>query len=156
MRIKRREMFPNIEFVQKEMERLFNDMLGPYHASGMFCSRDAWRPPTDVYETKDGLVVKMELAGMREHEIEVVLDERTLLISGVRPDDRPPERIAYHQMGINYGPFCIQVFLPWSIQEEGVSANYEDGLLKIHLPCRKREAEPSRRIEIQVQEEQKE
>lgn len=153
MRIKRREVFPNIEFVQREMERLFNDMLGHYHTSGMYCSRDAWRPPTDVYETKDGLVVKMELAGMREHDIEIVLDERTLLVSGARPDQRPSERIAYHQMGVNYGAFCVQIFLPWPIQEDAVSANYEDGFLRIYLPRRVREAEPPRRVEIQVGEE---
>ena len=152
MRIKRRELFPNIEFVQREMERLFNDMLGHYHTSSIFCPRDAWRPPTDVYETRDGLVIKMELAGMREHEIEIILDEQTLLVSGNRPDHRPPERIAYHQLGVNYGPFCVQIFLPWPIQDDAVRAQYEDGYLKIHLPRRTREANSPRRVEIQAQD----
>lgn len=151
MEIKRRSLFHDMEYMQREMERLFTDMWGR-RASGVFCSHEAWRPPTDVYETPEGLVVKMELAGMQDQEIEVVLNEKTLVVSGLRPDDHPPERISYYQMGVNYGPFCVQVFLPWPVQEDAVSAAYEDGFLMIRLPRRTRELETPRRVQIRVGE----
>jgi HSP20 family protein len=151
MRIIRRVVFQDLEFVQREMERLFSDMWGR-HTGGVYCPQETWRPPTDVYETQAGLVVKMELAGMREKEIDVILDERTLTVSGFRPDDRPAEQLSYHQMGVNYGPFCVQIFLPWPVQEDAVEATYEDGFLRIHLPRRVSPGQEARRVEINVDE----
>lgn len=153
MHIKRRNLFQDAEIMQREMERLFNDMWGR-RTVGMHCPHDAWRPPTDVYETPDGLVVKMELAGMREQDIEVVLDKKLLLISGSRPDDRPRERMSYYQMGVNYGHFCVQIFLPWPVHEDGTTATYEDGFLKISLPRRTGQDETARRVEITVEEKE--
>ncbi len=151
MRIRRLDFFQDLEIMQRQMERLFNDMWGLHPAGAP--SHETWRPPTDVYETPEGLVVKMELAGMRERDIEIVLDEKTLLISGYRPDDRPSERIAYYQMGVNYGPFRVQIFLPWPVQEDAISAAYDDGFLLIRLPRRTRESEVIRRVEVKVEEE---
>lgn len=151
MRIRRGDLFQDIELMQREMERLFNDMWGR-HAPGVYCSHETWRPPTDVYEVPGALVVRIELAGMHDQDIEVVLDERMLLISGLRPDNRPHERISYYQMGVNYGPFCVQIFLPWPVQEEGVTATYEDGFLEVRLPRRARVEESARRVEIRVEE----
>ena len=152
MRIKRGDLFQDIEIVQRQMERLFSDMVG-HHTTGVSYAQETWRPPTDVYETAAGLVVRMELAGMREGDIDVVLDERTLLVSGYRPENRPHERISYYQMGVNYGHFRLEIFLPWPVDEDGVTANYEDGFLEIHLPRRGQDEEPARRVEIPVQEE---
>jgi HSP20 family protein len=144
-------LFQDVDFMQREMERLFNDMWGR-HPGGMFCPRETWRPPTDVYETPAGLVVKMELANMREREIDVVLDGKTLTVAGYRPDDHHPERISYYQMGINYGHFCVQIFLPWPVQEDAVTASYEDGFLKIRLPRRTHEGSEVKHVEIKVGE----
>ena len=152
MQIKWGNPFQGIELLQQEMERLFNDMWGQYLPTAS-CRREAWHPPTDAYETTGGLVIKVELAGMRDREIEIVLDERVLVISGVRPSERPPHCISYHQMGVNYGPFCIQVFLPWPVDREGVQATYEDGFLEIYLPRRRTEQEAGRRVRIPVTEE---
>lgn len=153
MRIRRGDLFQDMDVVQREMERLFTDMWGR-HAAGMFCPQETWRPPTDVYETASGLVIKMELAGMKEGDIEVVLDEKTLLVSGYRPENQPRERISYYQMGVNYGQFCLQIFLPWPVDEDGVTAKYEDGFLLILLPRRTHDKEQGRRVEIPVKDEQ--
>lgn len=153
MRIRRSDLYQDLELVQREMERLFSDMWGR-HPSGLLCAQDTWRPPTDVFATATDLVVKIELAGMREQDIDVVLDDKMLLVSGFRPDNRPLERLSYFQMGVNYGHFCLQIFLPWPVDEEGATANYEDGFLEIHLPRRSREPEEAaRRVEIAVRDE---
>ena len=153
MRIKRGDLLRDSEVVQREMERLFSDMWGR-HPSGLLCAQDTWRPPTDVFETASDLVVKVELAGMREQEIDVVLDDKMVLVSGFRPENRPLERMSYYQMGVNYGHFCLQIFLPWPVDEAAVTANYEDGFLEIHLPRRSHEAgEPGRRVEIPIHDD---
>jgi HSP20 family molecular chaperone IbpA len=92
----------------------------------------AWDPPTDVYENDRGLIVQMEIAGMREEDFSITLDERTLMVEGVRTDPEPKR--AYHQMEIRYGEFGIEVCLPWAVSAEEVEAVYEAGFLRVLLP----------------------
>lgn len=92
-----------------------------------------WRPPTDVIETADRLIVVVEIAGMRDGEFNVTLQDRRLVISGVRQRNNQ-ERIAYHQMEVRYGEFRTEVSLPWSVGRDNVSAIYRDGFLHVELP----------------------
>jgi len=91
-----------------------------------------WSPPTDSYETEEAYIVRMEIAGMREDDFEVTIENNTLLISGIRPD--LPERRAYHQMEIRFGKFATTINLPNPINTESASAEYKDGFLIIKLP----------------------
>jgi HSP20 family protein len=91
-----------------------------------------WRPPTDVYETDEAVVVRVEIAGMRNGTFAISLEDRLLLIRGTRADT--PERRAYHQMEVPFGEFNTTVDLPVSVQTEQVDATYFDGFLKIVLP----------------------
>jgi HSP20 family protein len=92
----------------------------------------AWRPPTDVFETEDLVIVRVEIAGMHETDFSIVLDGRYLSIRGVRQD--VPERRAYHQMEIRFGEFVVDVEMPASVDAENVNAIYQNGFLKIILP----------------------
>ena len=91
-----------------------------------------WRPPTDVFETEEAIVVRVEIAGMEESEISIVLQDRSLVIHGVRQD--VSERRAYHQMEISFGEFVSEIELPDPIIAEEVVAEYKNGFLKVHLP----------------------
>jgi HSP20 family protein len=92
----------------------------------------AWRPPTDVYETEDSLVIRVEVAGMRESDFVISLAERNLTIRGIRQDTS--ERRAYHQMEIPFGEFSTELELPYTILSDKVEATYRDGFLRITLP----------------------
>jgi HSP20 family protein len=92
----------------------------------------AWRPPTDVYETENAIIIRVEVAGMRESDFTITLVERTLTIRGVRQD--VAERRAYHQMEIPFGEFNTEVELPYEIISDKVEAVYRDGFLRITLP----------------------
>ena len=92
----------------------------------------AWRPPTDVYETEETLVIRVEVAGMREADFTISLAERMLTIRGIRQDTS--ERRAYHQMEIAFGEFTTEVELPYNIISEKAEATYRDGFLRITLP----------------------
>jgi HSP20 family protein len=91
-----------------------------------------WRPPTDVYETEDTFVVRIEIAGMKEEDFSVQLDGRILSVRGVRSD--PPERRSYHLMEIRIGEFQNEIELPGAVSAAKVSAVYQDGFLMIYLP----------------------
>jgi HSP20 family protein len=93
---------------------------------------NVWHPPTDVYETEDSLVVKMEIAGMRDEDLEVVVQSNLLMISGARSDSL--ERKAYHQMEIPFGRFSVSIELPVRVNTDNASAEYKDGFLTIQFP----------------------
>ncbi|HNS51055.1 MAG TPA: Hsp20/alpha crystallin family protein [Anaerolineae bacterium] len=92
----------------------------------------AWRPPTDVYETGDCIVVKVEIAGMRLDDFLVSLEGRQLTIAGVRRD--PAEKLAYQRMEVLYGRFETEVHLARVVDESHIEAAYEDGFLIVRLP----------------------
>ncbi len=91
-----------------------------------------WRPATDVYEMDDAIIVRIEIAGMRETDFSIVLNDRSLVVRGVRPDI--PERRAYHQMEIRFGEFISEVELPYLVDAEKIEAIYQAGFLRIVLP----------------------
>lgn len=92
----------------------------------------AWRPPTDVFETEDAYVVRLEVAGMREEDFKVELDGRFLSIHGVRSE--PSERRAYYQMEIRFGEFLVEIALPGPVATGEVLGDYQEGFLKVVLP----------------------
>jgi HSP20 family protein len=92
----------------------------------------AWRPPTDVYEIEDAIIIRVEVAGMREADFTISLVEHTLTIRGIRQDTS--ERRAYQQMEIAFGEFTTEVELTIPVITEKVEATYRDGFLRIMLP----------------------
>jgi HSP20 family protein len=94
--------------------------------------RSTWSPPTDVYETEENCVIKLEIAGMRDEDFEVAFENNVLIIRGNRPDLN--ERRAYYQMEIRFGKFEIAVEIPLMVNIEKATAGYQDGFLVIVLP----------------------
>ena len=102
------------------------------HAVSWQVHSNVWSPPTDEYETEDAYVVRVEIAGMREDDFEVLLENDTLLISGSRSDF--PERRAYQQMEIRFGKFATAVSIPAPVNVDQAHAEYKDGFLTVILP----------------------
>ena len=94
-----------------------------------------WRPPTDVYETGAQIVVLMEIAGVSEEDISVTLFSDLLVIEGERKQPTVLEggMSACHQLGIKYGEFRSEIYIPVAVDHDGVSAEYKNGLLTIVL-----------------------
>ncbi len=91
-----------------------------------------WRPPTDVYETPDKIIVVVELAGVSEEDMSVTLFSDLLVVEGTR-DPALAEMNACHQLGIKYGEFRAEISLHAPVDHEQVTAEYKNGLLIITL-----------------------
>lgn len=102
------------------------------HAVSWQVRSSIWSPPTDGYETNESYVVRVEIAGMREEDFEIAIDNNVLMISGSRPDF--PGRRAYHQMEIRFGKFSTAIGLPGPVDVDHARAEYKDGFLTISLP----------------------
>jgi len=105
-----------------------------------------FEPPTDLYETTDNIVVRVEIAGLAAENIEVALssDGRVLTISGRRDDPGAGSPRKYYTMEIESGNFYRQLLLPRPVDAEAVSASYSEGFLEVVLPKRGH-AQPARR-----------
>ena len=118
--------------VRKSNTTLLETRRETLHAISWHVRSSVWSPPTDAYETEQAYVVRVEIAGMREDDFEVLLENNTLLISGSRPDFT--ERRAYQQMEIRFGKFSTALNLPGPVNIDQARAEYKDGFLTIVLP----------------------
>ena len=93
-----------------------------------------WVPNTDVYVTESGLVIKVELAGMKSENLEINVEGNRLRISGSRPDCCRAPKCSFLMMEINYGPFERLIELPAGYDLGQAKAAYLNGFLRIDVP----------------------
>lgn len=120
-----------VDRVEANMMRMFHE---PVPGQRWVSCRQAqtWCPPTDVYETDENIVVKVEIAGMQGEDLTISLDGKRLTIGGVRHD--PAAKLVYQQMEIAYGQFESHVHLPRAVDTDKIEATYRDGFLVVRLP----------------------
>jgi HSP20 family protein len=92
-----------------------------------------WFPAADVYQTPDGWLVKVELAGVAAEDIEIEIEGRTLYLAGTRRDRTCSKSVSYHQMEITYSRFEKTLSFPASIEGASIEHNFDNGLLIIRL-----------------------
>jgi HSP20 family protein len=96
--------------------------------------RAHWVPNTDVYVTDNGLVIKVELAGMRSENLQITVEGNSLRIRGERPDGCRAPKFNFLAMEINYGPFENVIKLPPGYDLSQAKASYLNGFLRIDVP----------------------
>jgi len=93
-----------------------------------------WVPNTDVYSTDEGLVIKVELAGMKSDSLEITVEGNRLRIAGNRPDCCRAPKCNFLVMEISYGPFESVLELPPHYDLSRAKAAYMNGFLRIDVP----------------------
>jgi HSP20 family protein len=93
-----------------------------------------WVPNTDVYSTDEGIVVKVELPGMKSENLEITVEGNRLRISGNRPDCCRAPKCTFLVMEISYGPFESVLELPPGFDLSQAKATYVNGFLRIDVP----------------------
>jgi len=94
-----------------------------------------WNPPADVYRTRDGWIVKVDLAGVCSDDLEIDLYDANLRIRGCRRDTLYQTDFRYHQMEITYSRFEKTIQFPCPITGASVERDYRDGFLIVRLQC---------------------
>ncbi|MDO8491874.1 MAG: Hsp20/alpha crystallin family protein [Dehalococcoidia bacterium] len=146
--LKRRyEVMWDISGLQTQQTRRLLDRLA---ATGPAANRPCpgtWQPAADVYETEAAIVVVIELAGVKETDVQVLLSRNSLIIRGERTGSSKGRR-SYHQMEICSGPFERALQLPANVNAETARASFGNGLLEIVLP--KQQKVVTRQVAITV------
>lgn len=107
----------------------------------------AWVPSTDIFARQGDLIIRCELAGVTEEDIDVSVTGGILMISGERKNDTRDEDVGYYVRERSYGNFRRTMTLPEGVDEDQISATYENGMLEITIKDGANAAAP-RRIKI--------
>jgi HSP20 family protein len=146
--IDRWEPFRNLTDMQSEVNRLFDNFLGRPATGGSQAARP-WLPAVDMHETKDDLVLRVELPGVREKDVSVSITGDLLTIKGERrwsEEEGKDQKFLHVERA--YGQFERLIQLPMAVQSDKVKASYRDGVLEIRLP--KAEELKPREIKIDI------
>jgi len=92
-----------------------------------------WCPAADVYRTQEGWIVKVDLAGVKPTDVEIITDGDLLRISGSRRDGTCGEGVSHYQLEITYSRFEKMIRFPRSIEHASIERDYHDGLLILRL-----------------------
>ena len=93
-----------------------------------------WTPPVDIVEDEKEILVKVELPEMKREDVKVVVEDGVLTISGERRMEKEEKNKRYHRIESEYGSFLRSFTLPVATLGDNVSADFKDGILKVHLP----------------------
>ena len=96
----------------------------------------AWSPKVNITETKDELVLTAELPGLKEEDVHIEVENNVLSIGGEKSEERTEgdEERKYHLWERSYGSFQRSFTLPRTVQADGITARFDSGVLKVHLP----------------------
>ena len=141
------EPFREFATLQDRINRVFRDS---YSGAGQDDSltTSSFAPAVDVYEDEHKVVLKIEVPGIDEKDIDVRVENNTLTVHGERKIEKEEKEENYRRVERQYGSFTRTFTLPQTVDNENVSANYDKGVLKISLP-KKAEAKP-KQIKVQV------
>ena len=144
--IERWDPFRELSTIQDRMNRLFQDSYG---GQDQELSTSAFAPPVDVYEDEHNIVLKVEVPGIDEKDIDIRLENNTLVVRGERKFEKEEKEENYHRVERRYGSFVRSFSLPNTVDTENVQATYDKGVLKIAL-AKKAEAKP-KQIKVSVE-----
>jgi HSP20 family protein len=134
--------------IDADMIRLLQQFMGtkkPFHGF----SEPVWRPPTDVYETADALLVTVEIAGVEKDSFHLEFIRNALIVRGSRTHNLGAVQASYHRMEIKYGAFEVEFHLPLGLDCDRTTARYSEGFLTITIP--KETAETPKIININIE-----
>ncbi|MBI1958860.1 MAG: Hsp20/alpha crystallin family protein, partial [Candidatus Rokubacteria bacterium] len=118
--------------IQGEMDRFFDGFFCGAVASGT--PDRVWAPPVDMYETKDELVVTVEVPGLSEKDVHLSITGEVLTIRGERRQGREVKEENLYRGERWFGRFERTLPLPIPVQPDKVTATYRDGVLNVKLP----------------------
>jgi HSP20 family protein len=131
--------------LRERMNRLFEDFFAS-RGEEQDLLAGSWTPSVDIYETEHEVVLTAELPGMDEKDIDIKVEDNTLTISGERRLEKEIKEENYHRIERAYGSFCRSFTLPNYVDQDKISAEYDNGILKITMP-KKPELKP-RKVKV--------
>lgn len=126
------------------LEREMRDMMGEWP----WGEERVWGPAVDMIDRKDEILLRADLPGLDEKDIEVTVQDGALTIRGERKEEKEEKKEDYYYCERSYGTFARTLTLPTGVEADKVRATFRQGVLEVHLP-KAREAK-GRKIEVKA------
>jgi HSP20 family protein len=145
MALVRWEPFREIDTLQRQMNRLFDELMPTARetANGI-----TFVPPAEMEETPDAIHLKLEVPGMDAKDLDVQVSADSVSIMGERKSETKTEEKGMTRTEFRYGKFQRLIPLPARVQNTNVQAEYKDGILKLTLP--KAEEEKNKVVKVNL------
>ena len=129
-----------LDSLQGDMNRLFDRF---FEGRGTNGASRRWIPAMDLVETEDALVLRGDLPGMSEDDVDIEIKDNVLTVSGERKAEHEEKSEGFHRVERAFGSFSRSLTLPRGIEAEKVEANFDNGVLEVRVP-KPAEAKPTR------------
>lgn len=133
--------------MQERLNRFFRDDL-QRETEPNELSMPSWSPSTDIFETKDEYVFKLEVPGMTKDNIEIEFKDDTLIIKGEKKEENQVKKEDYHRIERTCGSFTRSFNIPKNVDEKKIDASMKDGILELRIP--KKEEAKAKAIPIKI------
>jgi len=144
MAITRWDPFREVASLQNRVNALFRD----FSESESPLTTASFIPPVDIYEDDKKVVLKLEVPGMEEKDLDVSVENNTLTVKGERKFNKEEKEENFHRIERRYGSFYRAFTLPPTVDTESIAASYNAGVLTLEL-AKKPEAQP-KQIKVKV------
>jgi HSP20 family protein len=135
--------------IQNEMNRLFNTMFDPpAQATRADSTMRRWIPAMDLVETGEHYVLKADLPGLSETDVNIEVENDVLTLSGERKTEHDDQGQGYYRVERGFGTFSRSLTLPAGVDPDSVQAHFDRGVLEIRIP--KPEKRKPRQVAISV------
>jgi HSP20 family protein len=151
MAVIRWEPVRELHTMQNEMNRLFNtffDSPSSRGANGEQVATRRWIPAMDVVETADQFVLRADLPGMSENDVNIEVEDNVLTISGERKSEYEQHDKGYYRVERASGSFSRSLTLPEGVDAERIQASFDSGVLEVKIP--KPEQQKPRKVQISL------
>ncbi len=147
MNLVKLDPFREVGSIRNEVDQIFDSFFGRFPIRRRILD-SVWVPLVDIEETKDHILVRTELPGMKKEEITISLNGDHLFLSGERKQEKEVKDKTYLRIERSYGRFERVVPLSTEIEKDKVKATYQDGVLEVIIP--KAEKVKLKEIDIEV------
>jgi HSP20 family protein len=148
MAITRWDPFRDVLALQNRMNSIFQEYNRSNQGEGDSLVSAAFVPPVDIYEDEHKIVLKLEVPGMQESDLDIELENNVLTVKGERKFEKEEKEENFHRIERRYGSFYRSFTIPNTVNPDSIKAKYEAGVLRIELEKRA-EAKP-KQIKVEL------
>jgi HSP20 family protein len=141
-----RSPLADVAILQNRLNSIFNEFARPEGEEAL--AMGSFLPPVDVYEDAQQLVLKLEVPGIKQQDLDVRVENQTLTVKGERKFEADEKQENFHRIERRYGSFVRSFTLPETVDTGAVKAGYDAGVLTISLA--KKEAAKPKQVKVEI------
>ena len=142
-----RSPLADVAVLQNRLNSIFSDFARP-DGDQESLAMGSFIPPVDVYEDAHQLVLKLEVPGIKQEDLDVQVENQTLTVKGERKFEKNEKEENFHRIERRYGSFVRSFTLPQSVDAGSVKANYDNGVLTVSFA--KKEAAKPKQVKVEI------